>query len=181
MQNAIQSITSIIAILSDKKIVKISGDEKSIEIDILRLGKFLEEKAKEKEKPVSKKREQKLAVQEAWTFDLATEWMEWSVSQVPSFKPSREKYQKAFDDLCRVENMSEGMLRLIFEFVKKDEFWRKNAISPAGFMKISKNNGIRKINNVIASMRADKSFQMQMWREEMRKQGVKSLLEADYE
>lgn len=60
---------------------------------------------------------------------------------------------------CELESISKrtglNLLGLseVLKFIEKDEFWRKNAISPFGLLKKSSKNDLRKIDNIITRMK----------------------------
>lgn len=52
-------------------------------------------------------------------------------------------------------DLNDHGVREVLEFIRGDEFWIKNAISPASLLGKSR-NGIRKIDNLLLSMRSSK-------------------------
>ncbi len=106
-----------------------------------------------------------LAVGRAWLAFALTE-MPWKADD-PSWTP--ERFAEHLSALRRATGVSEEGLALLLAFVAKDEFWRKNACSPAGLLKKSARNGERKIDNILVRMRTSEDRTrdtMAQWAEE---------------
>lgn len=85
--------------------------------------------------------------------NLADRWhREHSIGFVPNLKPTLA-WAKAFRLLRDRDGFTEGDLLAIFEFVKRDAFWGKNAVSPLGLRVVSKTTGLKKIQNIQLAMR----------------------------
>ena len=63
---------------------------------------------------------------------------------------------EAFAQACRKvrdsANLTHEGLAQVFVFISGDDFWKQNALSPAGLLAKSK-NGLRKIDNILARMK----------------------------
>src|SRR5690606_4849845 len=81
---------------------------------------------------------------------LASDWSEFARSK--KVTPDAQKYADAIRKTRTSMGLSESEMREIFHFVEHDEFWCQNAISPAGLLVRSKNNALRKIENIRVSM-----------------------------
>lgn len=87
---------------------------------------------------------------------LASEWLSWSLTVTPSIKASAHDFAVSISEFCRIEKISANDLRQIFEFIRKNEFWAKNAVSPAGLRTRSK-NGLLKYQNILNDMKGKES------------------------
>jgi hypothetical protein len=64
-----------------------------------------------------------------------------------------ENFAFAIAKLRRATNLNDDGVVKVLAFIKGDEFWRKNAVSPNGLLRKSDRNGQRKIDNIIVRMR----------------------------
>lgn len=85
--------------------------------------------------------------------DLAKRWAEHAVTVMPSLKPELDKWANAIRLMREQDKLSESDIERLFEFVKDDEFWRLNAISPIAIRGRSK-NGLKKIENIRLRMQS---------------------------
>lgn len=93
--------------------------------------------------------------------DLAvgSEWLEFAIGEMPwlaktaSWTP--EAFAKSLAKLRRATDLNESGLAELLAFIKRDDFWRKNAASPGGLLKKSEKNGLRKIDNILVRMRTN--------------------------
>ena len=89
-------------------------------------------------------------------FSLASRWLDFA-KEVMSWKkaPSSWNAENWANDLAKIRRVTdindEGLIAL-FEFIKNDDFWMKNAMSPATLLKKGKND-LRKIDNILLKMR----------------------------
>lgn len=87
---------------------------------------------------------------------IAEAWLKFAKTEMP-WKESAEWTVDRF--ACELESISKrtglNLLGLseVLKFIEKDEFWRKNAISPFGLLKKSSKNDLRKIDNIITRMK----------------------------
>lgn len=94
-------------------------------------------------------------------FELAKRWLEALRSQ----KSTTTEIETAADTIRKLQELDKrtpDQLATLFEFVKSDDFWSKNAVSPSGLRKRSA-NGLTKIENIEAAMtqRTQRSTQAQ--------------------
>jgi hypothetical protein len=95
-----------------------------------------------------------------WKFEqedlsLALEWISWSKETHPHLGT---KPDEAADTLRKVRTLIErdhSQMKNIFEWIKQDDFWSRQCLSPVGLLKKG-NNGNEKITNLLASMTAAK-------------------------
>lgn len=88
-------------------------------------------------------------------FSLGEAWLEFALKQrngkgYPSW--TAEGFAETMAKIRARAELTPQMLREVFEFVQEDDFWRPNAISPAGLLTKSK-NGLLKIDNLIAAVK----------------------------
>ncbi len=89
-------------------------------------------------------------------FLLGGRWLEHAVG-ASNTKPypswTQVKFAEEISKIKRLCSLSHEQLVAVFEFVRVDDFWKPNALSPNGLIKKSKNNDRRKIDNIIAAMK----------------------------
>lgn len=90
-----------------------------------------------------------LAVGRDW-LDLAHGEMPWKADDP---KWTAELFAEAIGKVKRATDLNDDGIRAVFEFVKVDDFWRKNAATPMGLLKRSSRNGERKVDNILVRMR----------------------------
>jgi hypothetical protein len=88
--------------------------------------------------------------------ELGSKWLNFSSSIMPNgtsqYKDwNTESFAKQIRKVAEHLGRDAAFMELVLEFIRKDDFWRANAISPGTLMKISK-NGMRKIDNITAKM-----------------------------
>lgn len=106
------------------------------------------------DEPLSKKAKKKSYKFEQSHLSLALEWKAFTTEQMPHLE-ARVNIEAWADALRRIQasiKCTEELLKNVFDFVKQDEFWRKNALSPERLLDKSR-NGLRKIDNVLNGMR----------------------------
>lgn len=79
---------------------------------------------------------------------LAERWLQFAFEKTPGGKFKLESFESAIEDVCTQAHLTIPELEALFDFIQADDFWRPNAISPVGLLKISKSNGLRKIDNI---------------------------------
>ena len=87
---------------------------------------------------------------------LAEIWLKWAHEKMPW---SKEKFSvdKFYDALITIRNttdLSADGLRAIFDFIRKDLFWKDQVVSPKSLLTASK-NGLRKIDNVLLKFKKE--------------------------
>jgi hypothetical protein len=110
---------------------------------------------------------------ESADFDLALDWISWAHEQHSHLKLQAEACAKEI----RISRDNTGrtieQMRNIFEWIKKDDFWSKNCLSPCALNKKSAANGLRKIDNIINSISKDKKTVAKAHRNQWEDEGVK--------
>lgn len=91
--------------------------------------------------------------------DLAVgrEWLAFALHEMPWQAGRRgfsdESFAQAVAELRRATDLNPEGVAAVLAFVKADDFWRRNALSPAGLLKRSAKNGNRKIDNILVRMK----------------------------
>ena len=117
-----------------------------------RINELSKTKTKEN-KPKNEEEKKSLQEYDQELFEIAELWAEYSKNMLPYLKPKKEKY---YTDLLKVKKscgFNNTQIKEIFRFVTNDDFWRTVAISPTNLLSKSKRNGLRKIDNIVASLR----------------------------
>jgi hypothetical protein len=84
---------------------------------------------------------------------IAKEWLEWSSSiSPPNVKLDEESFYQGCMKLIKSKEMRSEELRSFLHFLKNDDFWKHQSLTPIGFLKLSK-NGLKKIDNALLAMR----------------------------
>ena len=100
--------------------------------------------------------------------DLADKWLKFA-KQEKSGKLAqnwnKEKFAAAIAKTKRLSGLTDMDLELAFGFVQIDSFWRKTTPTPMGLDKI-KDNGSRKIENLMAAMKQNKDYKVAKIRDE---------------
>lgn len=97
--------------------------------------------------------------------DLAVgrEWLEFARTEMPwkAEDPSwtAERFAEAIAKVRLATDLNDLGTKALLEFIKRDDFWAKNAISPAGLLKRGAKNGERKIDNILVRMRTPQDRQ----------------------
>jgi len=92
--------------------------------------------------------------------DLAVgrEWLAFALEECPwkfddpSWTP--ERFGQSIAKVKAAVGLNEEGAAALLAFVRTDDFWRKNALSPAGLLKKSGRNDQRKIDNILIRMRS---------------------------
>jgi hypothetical protein len=82
---------------------------------------------------------------------LADKWVSFAKGLAPHLRLRVPDCVDTFRKLRELDGFTEDQLEALFVFVRQDDFWRPNALSPIGLRKPSK-NGLRKIDNILAAM-----------------------------
>lgn len=82
---------------------------------------------------------------------LATRWLEHAKSITPHIKADLHKWADAVRLIREQDKLTLDEVTKLFEWVKDDEFWSRNALSPQAVRGRSK-NGLKKIENILARM-----------------------------
>lgn len=90
-------------------------------------------------------------------FDLSKRWLEFALAQTPTGAENATwthgHFAAEIDKVCRQLSITSIQAIEMFDFIQTDhDFWMKNAISPFGLLKKSK-NGLRKAENIMNAMR----------------------------
>jgi hypothetical protein len=87
--------------------------------------------------------------------ELATDWLAFALAECPWQKSwTIEKFASAIQTLRQKTDLNSVGCRQVFEYIRKDDFWCKNAISPSSLLKKSNGNDLRKIDNILVRMRS---------------------------
>lgn len=86
---------------------------------------------------------------------LAERWKAHALAVLPKLKADVGKWAESIRLMREKDGLSEQEVAEVFDFVRQDDFWRPNAISPQSLRGRSK-NGLRKIENVLVAMRKNK-------------------------
>lgn len=90
---------------------------------------------------------------------LGSEWLDYAKEAMPWRAPPAAWTPAAFGEgikkLKACADLSTAGIRSLLRFVRSDEFWRSNALSPVSLLSKSK-KGNRKIDNVLLAMRGSK-------------------------
>jgi hypothetical protein len=84
----------------------------------------------------------------------AIKWHEWASKKMPWMK-EKITAEKFYNELIKIQqtvDLNDSGIDALFEFIKNDEFWSQNAISPMNLNSKSK-NGLRKIDNILLRMK----------------------------
>lgn len=84
---------------------------------------------------------------------LAEDWVAYASEIRSSGKHDVEKFADAIRKAKKRAKLNDDEMRLVFEFIRQDDFWCDKAFSPCGLTKASKSNGEPKIANIVAAMK----------------------------
>jgi hypothetical protein len=84
----------------------------------------------------------------------AINWHEWTLVKAPWLKEniSPEKFYQGLLKIAKSVSLNESGIENLFQFVKNNDFWKENAISPMSLLNVSK-NGLRKIDNILLQLK----------------------------
>ncbi len=104
-----------------------------------------------------KKTKAKSDVTDPGIIAIAEEWFKHACEQ-ESWRPQQgewsvQGFARAIVEVSKATDLNYAGLRELMKFIKNNEFWRKNARGPCGLLKLSKQNGSRKIDNILIEMR----------------------------
>lgn len=87
---------------------------------------------------------------------LARSWLDLAITEFPhkadSPKWTVERFAMDIRKAQASVKATHQQMALLFDFIKHSAFWRPNAATPGGLLKTG-NNGLTKIDNIIASMK----------------------------
>lgn len=109
---------------------------------------------KDKMKSPVKSKKEKITVSET-VQKISSEWLQSAIKKMPHLKQrfTQEKFELAVNKIKTYTKANDEQIYEIWEFIKNDQFWSDQAISPLGLMQISK-NGNYKLDNVLIQMRS---------------------------
>lgn len=87
---------------------------------------------------------------------LADIWWKWATDKLP-WQKEKMKEEQFYDALITIRNTTDlnpDGLRAVFDFIRNDDFWQHQAISPKSLLTPSK-NGLRKIDNVLLKFKKE--------------------------
>jgi len=119
---------------------------------------------KELKKGKNEKKERNIypPLSETW-LDLGRQWLKMATSDLPWLAKNKkwtdESFGRELEKVGKAIGSTEQEMLTLLERLSKDEFWRKNAASPFGLLKRSK-NGLRKVDNLIANLRTRQEVEM---------------------
>jgi hypothetical protein len=129
----------------------------------------------EKTPPASAKRQRAPRLKfEQEDLDLALDWIGWAHESEPHLKLRTETIADAIRKAREYAERDHKQMQNIFEWIKQDDFWQKNCLSPASLLNTSK-NGVKKIDNVLASISRDKGYVARLQMNEWEEEGIKPL------
>lgn len=82
---------------------------------------------------------------------LAADWASWASTRSKTVRPDIARWADTFRLMREIDGLTDPDMRAMFDFVRSDDFWAKNAISPAHLRARSK-NGLLKHENLRNSM-----------------------------
>ena len=102
---------------------------------------------------------------------IAQNWLDWSLEQTPKGKYNLEKFQES---ICKMRvnfDLTSTHIEQLFQYIKDDEFWKNNAISPSSLLKPSKREPeITKLEQVIRGLKGRKKTQDEKLQESLERQ-----------
>ena len=107
--------------------------------------------------------------------ELTQDWIDFARNSHPHLVANETDWSAALAGAVAYLKKDVHYLKAVFEFIKRNEFWQKNCISPMSLKTKSKNNGLFKIDNIIAAMRMDKKTFVEQQNEQWAAEGIKPL------
>jgi len=102
--------------------------------------------------------------------ELARSWLDLAIKEFPhkadSPKWTVERFGQDIRKARASVKMTHEQMALLFDFVKHSAFWRPNAATPSGLLKTG-NNGLTKIDNIIASMKPVERRESEIFNEQI--------------
>lgn len=100
------------------------------------------------------KRKRSAVLPSEFDLTMATRWINWAAStgKITAEEINHKNAANTFRLMRTVNNIQEGQIEEIFQFVKGDDFWAKQALSPVKLRKKSDNNGLMKFRNILTAM-----------------------------
>lgn len=88
---------------------------------------------------------------------IGKSWLEFALSEMKWKKPpvgwSQINFAKAVYKIRKSTGLNDSGLTALLDFIKGDDFWNKNALSPSALFTKSK-NGNRKLDNILLAMKS---------------------------
>lgn len=134
----------------------------------------VEVEAKAKENKEGKESPSAPVVTDLSDFEIAIsrDWLDLALTEHPHRKDSAsftvERFGQDLRKAQRALSLTDQQMTDLFEFVKHSAFWRPNAAVPSGLLNNSK-NGLRKIDNIIASMKPQERRESEILNEQIAK------------
>lgn len=105
--------------------------------------------------------------------ELAQDWIRWVQETDPHLKLNPQACAEAIRKAREHRNMEDHHIRNVWEWIKQDDFWAKNCLSPVSLLAKSKANGLKRIDNIMASIAKDKGYLMKIEAQKMEDEGIK--------
>jgi predicted transcriptional regulator len=109
------------------------------------------------------------------SISLAKDWLQWANKQSP-WKTgfTLHNFAEAILTIQRQGKFNHEPVRHLFEYIKRDDFWAKNAISPAGLTK-RKNGDMRKWETIMHQMKANRGYRTEVVQEKLKTRNFERL------
>jgi len=124
-------------------------------------------------RPVKKTRKKKVWPTTDSDLAIGSEWLEFGLSEMPWKKNDKawtsERFGQAIAEIKSKTDLNDLGLREILKFIREDDFWVKNAVSPLGLLRKSEKNGNRKIDNILIRMKTPEERKRQKMNEWVKK------------
>lgn len=105
--------------------------------------------------------------------EIAIIWLKFAIQEMTWTKPpsfwNEENFAKEIAKIRKAVDLNQLGFKKLLEFIENDDFWCKNALSPAGMLKISRNTGLRKIDTILGQMKTKGmrlNEKMERWKDE---------------
>jgi len=86
---------------------------------------------------------------------LGVSWLKFAKEQIPHARHTtwtEERFAKDLNKVKQYAKLTDDQMVELLDFIRGDDIWRPNAVSPASLMKTSR-NGLKKIDNLLSSWR----------------------------
>jgi hypothetical protein len=98
--------------------------------------------------------------------EIARDWLVYSIREMSWSKPPKswteENFAHELSKIRKNTNLNHTGLRAVLNFVEKDHFWAANSWSPAGLLKKSSPDKLRKIDYILQRMKPASHRQQQL-------------------
>ena len=85
---------------------------------------------------------------------LAARWADYATSAWPNLNPKVSDWEKSLAQISQEVGLNDQQMGALFEFIRKDDFWKDNCQSPIGLLRKSR-NGVRKVDNILAKIKRE--------------------------